>query len=74
MKKAKQEKPFWRDLYEEQEGYLISSMEKLQELEGRYALLDAYIDWKGLRDECEYFQEHAHEEYDPDLPFPRLVL
>lgn len=74
MKKTKTRKPSWQELYEEQGGYLRESMEKLRELEGRYALLDAYIDWKGLRDECEYFQANAHEEHDPDLPFSKLVL
>ena len=74
MKKLKEKKPSWLESYEEQEGYLLECVEKLRDLEGRYALLDAYIDWKGIREECEYYQANAHEEYDPDLPFSRLVL
>ena len=36
--------------------------------------LYAFISWKHLSCDFEYFKENAHEEYDDDLPFPTLTL
>ena len=36
--------------------------------------LQEYISYKNLGEEFVYFRKNAHEEYDEDLPFPRLTL
>jgi hypothetical protein len=36
--------------------------------------LRGFFSYKSLDDECTYFKEHAHEEKNPDMPFPSLVL
>ncbi len=74
MKKGKHKKSFWKDLCVETEDYLQYTMGKLQDLKRQNAMFNAYIDWKGCRKEFEYFEAHAHEEHDTEIPFSRLVL
>ena len=46
--------------------------EKCAREELRY--LNDFVRYKKLDEEFRYFREHAHEEYEPDLPFPHLTL
>lgn len=50
---------------------MISS-EKSRGEEMRY--LEGFISWKGLDDEYAVFRQEAHEETEPGLPFPHLVM
>ena len=34
----------------------------------------AFVEWKGLKDEFDFFKENAFEKYDEDLPFPYLTI
>ena len=36
--------------------------------------LEAFIEWKNLSDEFAYFEKHAFEKTDENLPFSRLTL
>ena len=46
--------------------------EKCAREELRY--LNDFVHYKNLDEEFRYFKEHAHEEYEPDLPFPYRTL
>ena len=60
--------------YEEMNDFLLSLLDdhKLAEEDLKY--LNAFIHYKKLDEEFRYFRENAHEEYEPDLPFPYLTL
>lgn len=60
--------------YNEMDDYLLELVEadKHNQIEMDY--LRGFISYKSLDDEYTYFKEHAHEEKNPDLPFPSLML
>lgn len=60
--------------YNEMDDYLQELVEadKHNQIEMDY--LRGFISYKSLDDEYTYFKEHAHEEKNPDLPFPSLML
>lgn len=60
--------------YEEMNDYLLELIDesKRQETDLRY--LNAFIHFKKLDEEFRYFKENAHEEQEPELPFPYLSL
>lgn len=60
--------------YEEMNDFLLNLIEdeKCAREELRY--LNDFVHYKKLDEEFRYFREHAHEEYEPDLPFPYLTL
>lgn len=60
--------------YEEMNDYLLELIDesKRQETDLRY--LNAFIHFKKLDEEFRYFKENAHEEPEPELPFPYLSL
>ena len=82
MKKRKTRKPAsWKKryhelniCYQECSGNLLYSLERNNDLEDRIEKAEDYIRWKGLWNDYSNFKENAHQEYDPDLPFPSYVL
>lgn len=69
MSKKKKLDKTKRKLTKIQEAYQL-----LQERYNEMDYLREFISYKSLDDEYTYFKEHAHEEKNPDLPFPSLVL
>lgn len=63
-----------QERYEEMNDFLLNLIddEKCAREELRY--LNDFIHYKKLDEEFRYFMEHAHEEYESDLPFPHLTL
>ena len=75
--KVIKEQNLYRNLqerYEEMNDFLLNLIEdeKCAREELRY--LNDFVRYKKLDEEFRYFREHAHEEYEPDLPFPHLTL
>ena len=75
--KVIKEQNLYRNLqerYEEMNDFLLNLIEdeKCAREELRY--LNDFVRYKKLDEEFRYFREHAHEENEPDLPFPHLTL
>jgi len=63
-----------RERYEEMNDFLLSLLDDHKRAEEDLKYLNAFIHNKNLDEEFRYFRENAHEEYEPDLPFPYLTL
>ncbi|MGF0032215.1 hypothetical protein ACQRBN_04525 [Bariatricus sp. SGI.154] len=63
-----------RERYEEMNDFLLDLIEDYKHAEEDLKYLNDFIHYKKLDEEFCYFREHAHEEYEPDLPFPHLTL
>jgi hypothetical protein len=63
-----------QERYEEMNDFLLSLLDDHKRAEEDLKYLHAFIHYKKLDDEFRYFRENAHEEYEPDLPFPYLTL
>lgn len=60
--------------YKEMNDFLLSLLDDHKRAEEDLKYLNAFIHYKKLGEEFRYFRENAHEEYEPDLPFPNLTL
>lgn len=60
--------------YEEMNDFLLGLIDDHKRAEEDMRYLRAFISYKDLDEEFRYFKEHAHEEYEPDMPFPYLTL
>lgn len=60
--------------YEEMNDYLSNLIEDHTRAEEDLRYLQEFIRYKKLDDEFRYFREHAHEEYEEDMPFPYLTI
>ncbi len=60
--------------YEEMNDYLLDLIDAQKRAEEDLKYLNDFIRYKKLDEEFRYFREHAHEEYEPDLPFPHFSL
>ena len=60
--------------YEEMQDYLLGLIEDHKRAEEELRYLNDFVHYKELDEEFHYFLEHAHEEYEPDLPFSYLTL
>ena len=63
-----------QERYEEMHEYLLCLIEDYKRAEEDLRYLNDFVHYKKLDDEFRYFREHAHEEYEPDLPFSHLTL
>jgi hypothetical protein len=63
-----------QERYEEMNDFLLSLLDDHKHAEEDLKYLNAFIHYKKLDEEFRYFRENAHEEYEPDLPFPYLTL
>ena len=63
-----------RERYEEMNDFLLSLLDDHKRAEEDLKYLNAFIHYKKLGEEFRYFKENAHEEYEPNLPFPYLTL
>ena len=63
-----------QECYEEMNDFLLELIEEHRHAEKDLKYLDDFIHYKQLDEEFSYFREHAHEDEDSGLPFPRLVL
>jgi hypothetical protein len=63
-----------QERYEEMNDFLLSLLDDHKRAEEDLKYLNAFIHYKKLGEEFRYFRENAHEEYEPDLPFPLLTL
>lgn len=63
-----------QERYEEMNDFLLSLLDDHKRAEEDLKYLNAFIHCKKLGEEFRYFRENAHEEYEPDLPFPYLTL
>ena len=76
-KKVIKEQNIYQNLqerYEEMQDFLLNLMEDHKCAEEDLKYLKDFIRYKKLDEEFHYFREHAHEEYEPELPFPHLTL
>ena len=53
---------------------LLSTLEEIRRLDKELRYLNDFIHWRNLEQEFRWFQHEAHEETNPDSPFPRLVM
>ncbi len=60
--------------YEEMNDFLLELMDEHKRTEEDLRYLGDFIHYKNLNEEFRHFREHAHEEYEPDLPFSHLTL
>ena len=63
-----------QERYEEMNDFLLSLLDDHKRAEEDLKYLNAFIQYKKLGEEFRYFRENAHEEYEPDFPFPYLTL
>ncbi|MBQ7840752.1 MAG: hypothetical protein IJ390_09765 [Lachnospiraceae bacterium] len=63
-----------QERYEEMHEYLLGLIEDHKRAEEELRYLNDFVHSKKLDEEFRYFREHAHEEYEPDLPFSHLTL
>lgn len=63
-----------QERYEEMNDFLLSLLDDHKCTEEDLKYLNAFIHYKKLDEEFRYFRKNAHEEYEPDLPFPYLTL
>lgn len=63
-----------QERYEEMYDYLLGLIEDHKRAEEDLKYLNDFVHYKKLDEEFHYFREHAHEEYEPDLPFSHLTL
>ncbi len=63
-----------QERYEEMNDFLLSLLDDHKYAEEDLKYLNAFIHYKKLGEEFRYFKENAHEEYEPNLPFPYLTL
>ncbi len=63
-----------QERYEEMNDFLLSLLDDHKYAEEDLKYLNAFIHYKKLGEEFRYFRENAHEEYEPNLPFPYLTL
>ena len=63
-----------QERYEEMSDYLLDLIEEHRCAKEELRYLKDFIHYKKLDEEFRYFREHAHEEYEPDLPFSHLTL
>lgn len=63
-----------QERYEEMDDYLSNLIDDHRRCEEDLRYISDFIHCKNLDDEFRYFKEHAHEDKDSELPFPRLVL
>lgn len=63
-----------QECYEEMNDFLLSLLDDHKRAEEDLKYLNAFIHNKKMDEEFRYFRENAHEEYEPDLPFPYLTL
>ena len=60
--------------YEEMNDFLLELMDEHKRAEEDLRYLGDFIRYKNLDEDFHYFREHAHEEYESDLPFSHLTL
>lgn len=74
LKKMEEKYQLLQERYKVMDDYLqeLIDTDKYKQVEMNY--LCGFIEYKKLDDEYAYFKKHAHEEADPELPFPVLVL
>lgn len=74
LSKEKQQYEYLREVH----SLLCCEMTALQDEHRRQQLelnyLRAFIQWKHLSEEYNYFAKNAYEAWDEDLPFPYLTL
>lgn len=63
-----------QELYEEVSDYLTNLLDDCNRQEQELLYLREYISYKNPEEEFHYFQENTHEEFEEDMPFPRLTL
>lgn len=62
------------ECYDEMHEYLLELIEDHNRTLAELRYMSEFITYKKLDDEFQYFQKHAHEIRDEDLPFSRLTL
>jgi len=65
---------YWKERFEEASGWVAHFSDKSNRLEAEVEFYMDYIRWKGLSEEYQFFEEHAHKEEFPDEPFARYVM
>ena len=60
--------------YEEMNDFLLELMDDHKRTEEDLRYLTDFIHYKNLDEEFRYFREHAHENYEQDMPFSYLTL
>ena len=60
--------------YKEMNDFLLELMDDHKRTEEDLRYLTDFIHYKNLDEEFRYFREHAHENYEPDMPFSYLTL
>lgn len=75
MAKSYQEKLLrLKEQYDELNDYMLDIRDDNERYLKELHYLEAFIEWKNLSDEFDYFQKNAFEKTDEDLPFSRLTL
>lgn len=76
-KKVNVEQNMYKNLQErcsEMSDVISNLMDDINNATEEIRYLQEYISYKNLGEEFAYFRKNAYEEYDEDLPFPRLTL
>lgn len=63
-----------QESYQEMNEYLLDLIEENKRMETELEYLRGFINYKSLDEEFVYFRKNAHEEQDPNFPFPYLTL
>ena len=63
-----------QECYDEMNEYLLELIDEHNHTLAELRYKSEFISYKNLDDEFQYFQKHAHEAYDEELPFSRLTL
>lgn len=71
VKKAYQQ---LQERFDEMGDYLDSIIKEHRKAEDNLNYMQDFIHYHRLDEAYLYFREHAHEEEDPENPFPRLII
>lgn len=63
-----------KERYDELNDYMLDIRDDNERYLKELRYLEAFIEWKNLSDEFAYFEKHAFENTDENLPFSRLTL
>lgn len=58
----------------EMRDYIHELLEDQQYYQTELDYLQAFIEYKGLNEDYQYFREHAYPKHSDDVPFPTLTL
>lgn len=74
MAKMEERYQILQERYNEMDDYLQELIDTDRHNQSEMNYFRGFISYKNLDDEYAYFKEHAHEDVNPERPFPMLVL